>query len=159
MKIEFEGMTIHVSDGKELEVVLDAVERRRREREILKEMAQDVSSDSAEGERVGDLLRHVNANARKFMFELLATPAGISGDDFSENTGIKQNRFGGIMGGIQKLAEHRRLSREQFIVSTQKTVGTERLRWLMPGPLLMQYQFELRKIMKDDGTKLISMGA
>jgi hypothetical protein len=160
MKIEYDGKLIHVANAEELGEALAVLEKMEHKKESEKKSVNLESTTVEEGIRVGRLFRSVNPNARKFMAHLLAFPNGVKGDKFAEESKFAVEKFGGIMGGIQKLAEGQKLKRDQFVMSTQKSEGTTRFRWLAPGKLLLKYQFELRKSAKEDGgAEKISMGA
>jgi hypothetical protein len=161
MKIEYDGKLIHVANAEELEEALIVIENREKKRKESEKKSVDLEPiPDEEGIRVGRLFRSVNPNARKFMMYLLAFPNGVEGGKFAEDSKFAVEKFGGIMGGIQKLAEGQKLKRDQFVVSAQRSLGTARFRWLAPGKLLLKYQFDLRKAAKEDGgTEQISMGA
>lgn len=113
-----------------------------------------------ESERVKRFFTSINANGRKFLVSLISYKNGIKGEKLAELTGFSADKFGGIMGGMAKQAENQTLRRDAFIVSEMRTAGTERYRFLAPGPLLLKYEIELARIMKKEGQpETASMGA
>ena len=101
-------------------------------------------------ERVRAFYRAFNPNARKFLSLLIAHKDGIKGEQFAQTSGFSVNKFGGIMGGMEKMAKYQKLKREQFIQSTQRISGNARFRWLTPGKLLLRYELELKRIRMED---------
>lgn len=166
MKIELkDGTFIHVNSADELAEALKVIgganpqvnaEPERKPLDLDAQLAD-------EGQRVRAVFSSVNRNARKFMAELLPHKTGLRGDAFSDLTGFSSDKFGGMMGGVSKCAENQRLRRDQFIVSDQRSAGTERVRFLTSGKLLLKYEFDLRKVMQQkgevEGKPAVSMGA
>ena len=113
-----------------------------------------------ESVRVRRFFESINSNGRKFLVSLIAHKNGIKGDRFADLTGFSADKFGGIMGGMAKQAENQTLRRETFIISEMRAAGTERYRFLAPGPLLLKYEIDLHRIMKKEGpSEAISVGA
>ena len=161
MRIELkDGLTIHVENGKELAEVLEVLAKTGPKKSPEKSATTVDDLMANETERVRAFFQNVNPNARKFMALLLAHSNGIKGERFAELSGFKVNTFGGIMGGIEKIATSQKLKRIQFIASTQKIQGAARFRWLAPGKLLIKYEIELRKIMSEEvESQIVSVGA
>jgi hypothetical protein len=145
MKIELkDGTMIHVDSAEELAQALKVIGGEpKSERKSLDLEAQRAD----EGQRVRAVFLSINPNARKFMAHLLTNRKGIKGERFVELSGFSSDKFGGIMGGVKKCAENQELRRDQFIISEQKVEGTERLRILAPGQMLLKYEFDFRKIL------------
>lgn len=81
----------------------------------------------------------INERARGFLAALLTHTNGIRGEQFAEETHTESTAFGGILGGISKRANNHDLSIDDFVISEFRTEGSNRFRFLQPGPLLRQY--------------------
>lgn len=113
-----------------------------------------------ESVRVRRFFESINCNGRKFLVSLIAHKNGVKGERFAELTGFSVDKFGGIMGGMAKQAETQTLRRETFIISEMRADGTDRYRFLLPGPLLLKYEIDLHRIIKkEEQAEAISMGA
>jgi hypothetical protein len=164
MKIELkDGTLIHVDDQVELRNALTVVTELGLGIKRNPPKSNSTSDDLADNEmeRVRAFFKSINPNARKFLFLLIAHKEGVRGTQFAQMSGFSVNKFGGIMGGMEKMAKHQKLKGEQFIQSTQRISGTARYRWLSPGRLLLKYEMELQKIRKEDTGEIeaVSMGA
>jgi hypothetical protein len=159
MKIELKnGTLIHVDSAEELAAALKVVGDREPEKKVV--VVDAVAQHADETERVRAFFRNINANARKFMVALIAYKSGIKGERFAEASGFSTDKFGGIMGGIEKHATNQNLRREHFIISEQRIEGTSRYRFLAPGKMLLRYEIDLAKAIKQAGeSEAISVGA
>jgi hypothetical protein len=81
----------------------------------------------------------INENAKKFLVALLGYPAGVKGEEFTEATTFKPEKFGGILGGASKIAKKHGLKFEQFVSSEMRSDESRRYRFLAPGVLLSKY--------------------
>ena len=91
---------------------------------------------AAKDQNIDYFFDEINPNAKLFLKTLVKHPSGIKGDDFAHEVQSKVEKFGGIFGGISKIAKKYGLSFEDFIDSEMKVEGTQRYRFLKPGPLL-----------------------
>lgn len=94
---------------------------------------------------IGNFFSAINANARKFLKLLAKHPDGVKGELFAQEAGFSVEKFGGILGGASKLAKRFGISFKKIVISEMKIEGTQRYRFLRPGPLLMQYLQELER--------------
>jgi hypothetical protein len=159
MKIELRnGTMIHVDSAEELAAALKVIgtEKMPEKKSVIDAVAQLAD----EGERVKAFFRSINPNARKFMVALIAYKNGVKGERFAESSGFSSEKFGGIMGGIEKHATNQELKRESFIISEQRIEGTSRYRFLAPGKMLLKYEIDLNKtIIQERESEAISVGA
>jgi hypothetical protein len=96
----------------------------------------------------GDVLQFfldINDNARKLLLALIKHEKGIRGEQFTEETGVASEKFGGIFGGASKIAKKNGLKIEQFVHSEMIVKGSERYRFLRPGKLLLENADRLRQ--------------
>jgi hypothetical protein len=112
-----------------------------------------------EGEAMHTFWEGINSNARDFLSHLMNHPDGVRGDQFSEEIGAPVDKFGGVLGGASKIAKRTNLRFGQIVISEMKTKGTERYRWLVPGPLLLKYGRELSSGVHLKMPTRITMGA
>jgi hypothetical protein len=87
---------------------------------------------------VFEFLRTINQNAQKLLLALVKHEKGVRGEQFSEETGVASEKFGGILGGASKIAKKNGLKIEQFVHSEMIVKGTDRYRFLRPGKLLLE---------------------
>jgi hypothetical protein len=99
-----------------------------------------------EQERVRAFWLEVNRNATKFLTHLLNYPEGISGEKFAEEIKLVPEKFGGVLGGASKIAKRHHLDFGKIITSELRTEGTQRYRWLCPGPLLLKYKEDFKLV-------------
>lgn len=102
------------------------------------------SSPLSKESSVYDFFVQVNENARMLLTALFKHEKGIRGDEFSEEVGIKPEKFGGIFGGASKIAKKNGLKIEHFVVSEFIAKDSDRYRFYKPGKLLLQYGGDLR---------------
>jgi hypothetical protein len=157
--IKEDGPFLYVDTIEEAVEVLkklsEVQEPKKREIDIVAEMANET-------ERVRAFFSSINPNARKLLANLIPFREGIRSVTFEQITGFSRDKFGGFMGGMEKLADKQKLKREQFMISEMRTEGTERVRYFQPGKMLVKYELELRKLMKKEDASVgetISMGA
>jgi hypothetical protein len=91
----------------------------------------------------------INENARKFLVMLAQHSEGVRGDQFSAETKIEAEKFGGILGGLSKIAKNYGFKLRDFVDSKLVVKGSERYRFLRPTKLLIENQDKLRSVMKD----------
>ena len=91
----------------------------------------------------------INGNARKLMLALLRHEKGVRGEQFSEETGVASEKFGGIFGGASKIAKKYSLRIQQFVRSEMIVKGSERYRFFRPGKLLLENADKLRQPAKE----------
>ena len=91
------------------------------------------------------LFRAVNENAVLFLACLSTHTDGVRGDTLCEETKITNDKLGGIMGGISKLAKKFYVPVSEILISMQKIDGTERVRYFKPGVGLLKYDGELHE--------------
>lgn len=84
----------------------------------------------------------VNKNAKTLLAQLLAHVNGVRGDKLSEEINLGVEKFGGVLGGASKIAKKNRLDFAKIVLSEMRSEGSERYRWLAPGPLLVRYRDE-----------------
>jgi hypothetical protein len=111
-----------------------------------------------ESESVKEFWKDINQNAKNFLSYLLIRPEGVKGDKLTEDVGVAAEKFGGILGGVSKIASRYNLALSGILVSELRTEGTQRYRWLQPGPLLLKYKQEVLAGAKS-GAKVTTMGA
>jgi hypothetical protein len=108
------------------------------------------SGSSAQPENAVKLVfMAINENARKFLVVLAHHSEGIRGEQFSVETKIESEKFGGILGGLSKIAKNYGLKMRDFVDSKLVVKGSERYRFLRPTKLLIENQDKLRSVMKD----------
>jgi hypothetical protein len=101
--------------------------------------AQTTSSENVRAVFLG-----INENAKKFLLALSTHEKGVRGDAFAEETGIEAEKFGGILGGISKIAKNNQLKLGSLIESKLVVKGSERYRLLRPTALLLQNATKLQ---------------
>ncbi|MGA2481855.1 MAG: hypothetical protein ABSF92_01900 [Candidatus Acidiferrales bacterium] len=97
-----------------------------------------------ESEAIHKFWLEINRNATKFLTHLLNHSEGITGEKFAEEIKLVSEKFGGILGGASKLAKKYDLDFRKIVVSELRTEGTQRYRWLCPGPLLLKYKGDFK---------------
>jgi hypothetical protein len=100
----------------------------------------------------GDVMQFfldINENARKLLLALVKHEKGIRGEQFTEETGVASEKFGGIFGGASKIAKKHGLKIGQFVHSEMIVKGSERYRFLRPGRLLLENADRLRQNPRD----------
>src|ERR1700687_221704 len=71
----------------------------------------------------------INENARKLLLALLKHEKGVRGEQFSDETSIASEKFGGIFGGASKIAKKYGLNIKKFVGSEMIVSGTDRYRY------------------------------
>ena len=102
-----------------------------------------------EGANVVQFFLTINENARKLLLALLKHENGVRGEQFSEETGVKSEKFGGIFGGASKIAKKYQLRIQQFVRSDMIVKGTDRYRFFRPGKLLLENADKLKQAAKE----------
>ncbi len=96
----------------------------------------------------------INENARKLLLTLLKHEKGVRGGQFSEETGIVSEKFGGIFGGASKIAKKHGLKLEQFVRSEMIVKDNDRYRFFKPGKLLLENAEKLKQAAKEGAVRL-----
>jgi hypothetical protein len=91
----------------------------------------------------------INENARKLLLALLKHDKGVRGEQFSDETGIASEKFGGIFGGASKIAKKYGLNIKKFVGSEMIVSGTDRYRYFKPGKLLLENAEKFRQAAKE----------
>jgi len=91
----------------------------------------------------------INENARKLLLALLKHEKGVRGEEFSDETGISSEKFGGIFGGASKIAKKYGLNIKKFVGSEMIVSGTDRYRYFKPGKLLLENAEKFRQAAKE----------
>jgi len=68
---------------------------------------------------------------------------GIEGEALGEEAHVQVGAFGGILGGVTKLARKNGFKDDDFVVSEQKIEGSRRVRRYWPGKVLLEYIYTL----------------
>jgi len=97
---------------------------------------------------------NINDNSRRLLLALLKHERGVRGEQFSDETGVPSEKFGGIFGGASKIAKNYGLKLKQFVVSEMIVSGTERYRYFRPGKLLLEHGDKLRQTAKEDAARV-----
>ncbi len=95
----------------------------------------------------------INENARKLLLTLLKHGNGVHGEEFSEETGVGSEKFGGIFGGASKIAKNYGLKIQQFVRSEMVVKGSDRYRFYRPGKLLLENAEKLKQAAKESAVK------
>jgi hypothetical protein len=85
------------------------------------------------------VVREINDRARKFLRLLVPNEHGVQGEVFAEQIRERSQVFGGVLGGISKIAKNHHLKLEDLVVSEMRFEGSRRFRFLAPGKLLLKY--------------------
>jgi|SRR5579863_4485406 len=96
-------------------------------------------STLSEAEAIAAFWAGINSNAKMFLVYLLKHPKGVKGDSFSDEINMPVEKFGGVLGGASKIAKKQNLKFKKIVESEMRIEGTQRYRWLCPGPLLLKY--------------------
>jgi hypothetical protein len=105
-----------------------------------------------EEDNVAQFFLAINDNGRKSLLALLKHEKGVRGEQFSEETGIAAEKFGGIFGGASKIAKKYGLKIKHFVGSEMVVSGSERYRYFRPGKLLLENAEKLKQAAKE-GTR------
>lgn len=111
-----------------------------------------------EGEAIRIFWKEINPNAKKFLSYLLLHPDGVKGDKVAEEIGLPSEKFGGVLGGASKIAGKFSIAWSGIVISELRTEGTQRYRWMQPGPLLLKYKQEVLTGARS-AAKVTTMGA
>ena len=87
--------------------------------------------------------KELNENGKRFLSLLAQYPNGVKGERLSSELELPPEKFGGVLGGASKIARKHNLDFGQLVISEMKSEGTQRYRWLCPGPLLLRYSDEI----------------
>jgi hypothetical protein len=103
--------------------------------------------------------KEINHNAKKFLSYLLLRPDGVKGDKLTEEIGLPSDKFGGVLGGASKIANKYGVAWSGILLSELRTEGTQRYRWLEPGPLLLKHKHEVLGAVARTPARVTTMGA
>ncbi len=95
----------------------------------------------------------INENARKLLLALVRHEHGVRGEQFSDETGVRSEKFGGIFGGASKIAKKYGLKIQHFVRSDMVVKGTDRYRFFRPGKLLLENAEKLKQTAKDGAAR------
>jgi hypothetical protein len=112
-----------------------------------------------ESEALRIFWKEINPNAKKFLSYLLLHPDGVKGDKVAEEIGLPSEKFGGVLGGASKIAAKFNIAWSGIVISELRTEGTQRYRWMQPGPLLLKYKQEVLGTGARTPAKVTTMGA
>lgn len=101
-----------------------------------------------------NFLVSVNENARKLLVALVKHGNGVTGEEFSEETGVGSEKFGGIFGGASKIAKNYGLKIQQFVRSEMVVKGSNRYRFYRPGKLLLENAEKLKQAAKENAGRI-----
>jgi hypothetical protein len=101
------------------------------------------ATGGGEDSRALRVFEGINATARKLLNTLLAFEDGAEAIEVSSRSGIAVVAFGGILGGISKIAKKNQLDISDFVFSEARFEGSRRFRFLKPGPKLIAHTGQL----------------
>lgn len=88
---------------------------------------------------VREFFATINQNARGFLATVAKHPKGVEGDNLANEMNVETSVFGGILGGISKIADKHSFKTKAFIISQMRFEGARRFRHFQPGPLLLKH--------------------
>lgn len=97
------------------------------------------SDPPPEEQRVLSVFKEINERGRKLLAALVKHPEGTFGENFATEINEEPAVFGGIAGGISKIAKRNNVKMAQLYRSEMRFEGARRYRWMAPGPLLLKY--------------------
>ncbi len=109
--------------------------------------------ETTSGDDVTQFFLTINENARKLLLALLKHEKGVRGEQFSDETGIASEKFGGIFGGASKIAKNYGLNIKKFVGSEMIVSGTDRYRYFKPGKLLLENADKLKQAAKEGAVR------
>ena len=89
--------------------------------------------DQDEEPDVNKVFLRINDRAKKFLTGLSAHSAGITAEKLAEEIEERPEVFGGILGGISKIAKKNRVPIGGLVISEMKHEGSRRFRFFTPG--------------------------
>jgi hypothetical protein len=101
-------------------------------------------SIGTEEERVIKVFSEINDRAKAFLSGLSRHPSGIKGGAFAQELKTESSAFGGILGGMAKIAKKYDFSIDDFVLSELRIQGAERFRFLKPEKLLVKYADKMK---------------
>lgn len=106
------------------------------------------------GPDVAGFFLTINENACKLLLALLKHENGVRGEQFSEETKVASEKFGGIFGGASKIAKKYGFKIQQFVRSEMVVKGSDRYRFFRPGKLLLENAEKLKQAAKEGAVRL-----
>ena len=92
-----------------------------------------------EEQRCSDLFSGINERAQRLLAAIRNHKDGVNGDKLSEEIHEDSSAFGGILGGVSKIAAKNHLDFDTLVFSEMRVEGSKRFRFFRPETTLLKY--------------------
>ncbi|MGO9116632.1 MAG: hypothetical protein ACLQPD_03370 [Desulfomonilaceae bacterium] len=110
-----------------------------------------------EEQRCSEFFSGINERAQRLLAALRNHKEGIDGEKLSEEVHEPSTAFGGILGGVSKIAEKNGLNIDKLVFSEMRLEGSKRFRFFRPESMLLKYghllkpRFPREKAVSEEG--------